>query len=413
MRSFTLVSLSLFALPALCAPQTFSTSNKVATAWYAGWHSTNGFPLSKVSWSKYTHLTYAFAQTTPDVTTLDLTGSNPDLLPQFVAEAHQHSVKALVSIGGWSGSRYWSTNVATPEKRTAFVKTVTDFAKKYNLDGLDFDWEYPNGAGVGCNVISPSDTSNFLAFLQELRKDPAGKKLILSAATAIKPFNGPDGTPSSSVSGFGDVLDWIAIMNYDLYGSWSPTVGPNAALDDTCAASANQVGSAVSAVKNWSDAGMPKHKIVLGVAGYGHSFKVTKANAFKEGSSSSLASHPPFEATSHPTGDSWDGEAGPDVCGVQQPNGGVFNFWGLIEKGFLNEDGSVKSGIASSYDKCSQTPFVYDPKTEVMVSYDNAESFSAKGNYIKQTGLRGFAIWEAAGDHNDILINSIRRSGGY
>ena len=37
------------------------TSNSVASAWYAGWHSTAGFPLSKVSWSKYTHLTYAFA----------------------------------------------------------------------------------------------------------------------------------------------------------------------------------------------------------------------------------------------------------------------------------------------------------------------------------------------------------------
>ena len=37
------------------------TASKVASAWYAGWHSTTGFPLSKVSWSKYTHLTYAFA----------------------------------------------------------------------------------------------------------------------------------------------------------------------------------------------------------------------------------------------------------------------------------------------------------------------------------------------------------------
>jgi hypothetical protein len=34
---------------------------KVAAAWYAGWHAKNGFPLSKVPWSKYTHLTYAFA----------------------------------------------------------------------------------------------------------------------------------------------------------------------------------------------------------------------------------------------------------------------------------------------------------------------------------------------------------------
>lgn len=35
--------------------------SKIAISWYAGWHATEGFPLSKVSWNKYTHLTYSFA----------------------------------------------------------------------------------------------------------------------------------------------------------------------------------------------------------------------------------------------------------------------------------------------------------------------------------------------------------------
>lgn len=29
--------------------------------------------------------------------------------------------------------------MATAEKRTAFVKTLVDFAAEYNLDGLDFE----------------------------------------------------------------------------------------------------------------------------------------------------------------------------------------------------------------------------------------------------------------------------------
>ena len=37
------------------------TFDQVAAGWYTGWQSTTGFPLSNVSWSKYTHLTYAFA----------------------------------------------------------------------------------------------------------------------------------------------------------------------------------------------------------------------------------------------------------------------------------------------------------------------------------------------------------------
>jgi hypothetical protein len=48
-------------------------------------------------------------------------------------------VKALVSIGGWDGGLYYSSNVATAQNRTAFVKTVSDFALKYKLDGVDFE----------------------------------------------------------------------------------------------------------------------------------------------------------------------------------------------------------------------------------------------------------------------------------
>lgn len=47
-----------------------------------------------------------------------------------------------------------------------------------------------------------------------------------------------------------------------------------------------------------------------------------------------------------------------------------------------------------------------------MVSFDDAQSFAAKGDFIKKTGLRGFAMWEAGGDYNDILLDSIRDAAG-
>lgn len=42
-----------------------------------------------------------------------------------------------------------------------------------------------------------------------------------------------------------------------------------------------------------------------------------------------------------------------------------------------------------------------------MVSYDSAQTFLLKGQFIKTTGLRGFAMWEAGGDSDDILLDSI------
>ena len=62
---------------------------------------------------------------------------------------------------------------------------------------------------MGCNTISPDDSANFLSFLQELRADPTGKNIKLSAAVGITPYMGPTGTPMSDVSGFAAVLDYI------------------------------------------------------------------------------------------------------------------------------------------------------------------------------------------------------------
>ena len=53
--------------------------------------------------------------------------------------------------------------------------------------------------------------------------------------------------------------------------------------------------------------------------------------------------------------------------------------------------------------------------SQVMVSFDDAKAFKTKGEFIKNYGLRGYAMWEAAGDYNDILIDSIGEleGGGY
>jgi len=47
-------------------------------------------------------------------------------------------------------------------------------------------------------------------------------------------------------------------MNYDVWGSWSTGVGPNAPLDDSCAPT--KTGSASSGVKAWESAGFPASK---------------------------------------------------------------------------------------------------------------------------------------------------------
>jgi chitinase len=131
-----------------------------------------------------------------------LEDSHKKLLPQFVKTAHHNHVAAILSVGGWTGSQYFSTAMGSAANRTAFVHAVLSLVKTYDLDGIDFDWEYPGKQGIGCNTILLNDSANFLSFLQELRLHPAGKNIILSATVYITPFAGTDGNPMTDVSAF-------------------------------------------------------------------------------------------------------------------------------------------------------------------------------------------------------------------
>jgi chitinase len=130
-------------------------------------------------------------------------------------------------------------------------------------------------------------------------------------------------------------------------------VGPNAPLYDTCAPAADQEGSAVSAVKAWSTAGFPPNRTILGVASFGYSFHVNQSGALD--ASGNINLYAPFDKSQQPKGDEWDYPAGSvDVCG--NPNVvGIFDFWGLIDGGFLLYDGTVANGIDYYFDNCSRT----------------------------------------------------------
>ncbi|KZT70436.1 glycoside hydrolase family 18 protein [Daedalea quercina L-15889] len=406
----TIVALlpALMASAAIVPRDSACTDIPVAMGWFANWEGSDSpsFDLANMNWTQYTRVSYSFL--VPGADQSIPVGEYASQLSQFVQEAHSHYVNASVTIGGWSGSTYFSSAVATTQSRSNFVDNAVQLVKEYDLDGLDFDWEYPNEAGIGCNEQSSDDASNYLLFLQELREQLPTK--TLSAAVGLKPFTGPSGSPLTDVSGFYDALDYIEVMNYDVYGAFSSSVGPNSPLNDSCAPAADQQGSAVSAVQAWSSAGFKQDKIVLGVAGYGHSFRVTQGNAESD---RTLRLYAPFEEDDQPNGDSWDtaapGTTTTDQCGnTASAVTGIFNYWGLYQQGYLNASGMPAEGISYLWDSCSATPFLYNSEEQIMVSYDNTKSFAAKGEYIQQAGLKGWAMWEASSDYNNLLVGAIR-----
>ncbi|EAU81455.1 endochitinase [Coprinopsis cinerea okayama7 len=380
-----------------------------ASGWYPSWYK-NVMPPSEIPWEKYTELTFAFALTTPDTSALTLEGEE-ETLRAFVQEAKANNVKALLSIGGWTGSQYFSPAVASAENRTTFVKTITDMATEFGLDGIDFDWEYPNAEGIGCNLRTPEDTENFLTFLRELREHPVGVNLKLTAAAHITPLMDATGTPGSDMSGFAEVLDHLAIMAYDIHGNWLDQVGANAPLRGSCPAS--PLGSVEGSVEAWTAAGFPAEKLLLGLPAYARSFTVAKDDVL-DADGNIVTFNPAFDKESYPLGEGEvEGQVLTDKCGRPEFPAGLFTFNGLIAGGLLGTDGEAAPGVVYGFDNCTETPFLYRESDSRMVSFDDARSFAAKGRFINEKGLAGFAVWHISGDtRNNILLDSIYEAMG-
>ena len=145
----------------------------------------------------------------------------------------------------------------------------------------------------------------------------------------------------------------ISIMDYDIPSNPTIGAGPSSPLNDSCASVSAQFGSAVSAVDAWTAAGMPSNQILLGVPSYGHSYVVPPTQILSP--SVAQLSYPPFDLSLEQVGDSWSGNGGVDVCGNVVGPGGTYTYWGLMQQGFLNSDGSVKDGIEYRFDGCSMT----------------------------------------------------------
>ena len=146
-------------------------------------------------------------------------------------------------------------------------------------------------------------------------------------------------------------------MDYDLLSNPTIGAGPSSPLNDSCAPMSTRFGSAVSAVDAWTTAGIPRNQILLGVPAYGHSYVVPPTQI----SSPNVAhlSYPPFDLSLEQVGDSWSGDGGVDVCGHMNGPDGTYRYWGLMQQGFLNTNGSVKDGIGYRFDGCSMTVCVF------------------------------------------------------
>ncbi len=201
-----------------------------------GYTSYGGFTAVNVlQFDKLTHINYAFLIPNADGTFTDI--GQAQGLDRLAAVAHQRGVKVLVSVGGWGYDAQFEKLAADPATRSLFTGGLLKFIDKYNLDGVDMDWEFP---------LPGASAQNYASMMRELGGLLHAENKLLTAAVAALGSNADTILPAV----FEDV-DFLNLMVYD--GS---------------AQNHSPYEYAQQSLAYWSGRGLPASKAVLGVPFY-------------------------------------------------------------------------------------------------------------------------------------------------
>jgi chitinase len=370
---------------ALCC--TFATAQVGTTKRIVGYYYGKGRPgyqLSQVPVQELTHLIYSLAKPTargdcemahPDVDTRNLL-----LLKNL--KARNPRLLILLSVGGWSGSRYFSDVASNASARSQFSASCLQIVEKYGLDGLDIDWEYPVTGGKRTDHRRTSDKDDFVLLLRQLRRDLKAfgceRHLLLTIASTGYRNHVND----LSLKEMAGVLDWFNLMGYDFNEmqpkrtshhsglfAWSATSG----LEED----ARKYANSDAAVQWYLDHGVPPEKIVLGVPFYGQVWS-----------------------------------------GVAATNEGLYELY----TGRPGEDGTLSyreieqtylPAYTRQWDDHVKVPWLYNKETKIMISYEDPQSISIKAKYVIQKHLGGMMFWDLGQDDSkSTLLDAVHRQLG-
>lgn len=343
------------------------TSKPVIIAYIAGFHGQ--VDINKISANKITHINYAFVDVQDGKAFL--TNEKTDTVNfRKLNELKQQNpeLKILISIGGWAWSKNFSDAVLTPERQQIFAQSAVDIMNKYNLDGIDIDWEYPAMEGDVGNIFRPEDKQNYTLMFAAIREkldaleQETDKKYLLTTAVG----GSLDFIKNTEMDKASQYLDYVNVMTYDSQSTTKAIHHTNLSPSDKYSPS----NSAETAIKGYIEAGVPAQKLVMGIAFYGRIYKI------KEGSEKGL---------------------GDPI--VKQVEGKGYTY---IKDSLVN-----KNEYFRYWDETAKAPYLYNFYKGIFVTYDDEEAVREKCKYVTNNGMGGVMFWEYSSDPKEYLLNAI------
>jgi chitinase len=322
---------------------------------------------------KLTHINFAFALVSREGEVVLEDPKAPEKLAQLQAlKAKNPALKIIVSVGGW-GADNFSDAALTDASREKFAASAAALVRRYALDGIDLDWEYPGQPGPGIKY-RPEDKENFTLMLKAVRSrldalsDERGRRgaeryTLTIASSAGEYFE------HTEMEKLHVHLDWINIMTYDFFTSGAATTGHHTGLLKSLSAGDSRA-YAEAAVRQHLDAGIPGRKLVLGAAFYGRGF-----------------------------------------TGVRPVNNGLYQpyerFVDEYPYSVLVRDYIDKQGFKRVWDAEAKAPYLWNPATATFITYEDTESLRAKTEFVRSRGLGGVMYWEHGHDPSEVLLSTI------
>ena len=350
--------------------QPVEKSEKVIIAYIAGFQGQ--VDINRISAEKITHINYAFVdvQDGKAVLTNEATDTtNFRLLNQL--KLKNPDLKIFISIGGWTWSGNFSDAVLTEDGRKVFAKSAVEIMHKYDLDGVDVDWEYPTIPGLEGNVYRPEDKQNFTLMFQAIREEldalekQTNREYLLTAAVGgFQKYI--DNTEMDKVQQY---LDYVNVMTYDYYNSDKIAHHTNLYASDRY----DSPKSADAAIKAFIAAGVPAEKLVMGIAFYGRTFIV------EDGS-----------------------EDGLTAAIVEQINGDGYTF--------IKDSIIADSSYLKFRDEKALAPYLFNAEKNIFITYEDEKSVAEKCRYVIANRMAGVMFWEYNSDLQEYLLDEINET---
>lgn len=355
-----------------CAKEPAATSSRPGeyriVAYVTGWKE---FEFDSIAVEKLTHINYAFADVDSNFQVVSYLPNDMFNFAELKGlRLRNPDLKILISVGGWGRSKGFSDAALTANSRKIFAESAVDFVRRFELDGVDLDWEYPGQIGDN-NPFRPEDKQNFTLMLREVRAELNRAAImdnreddpyLLTIATGASQTY-LDHTEMHKAHRY---LDFINIMTYDFAGDWVDTARHHANLFHSSQGLGSKIDAAL-AVQQHVDAGIPIEKIVLGVPFYGR----------------------------------WWAEVNPEGNGLNQPakgGGGSFPFH------TISQELVDKNGYARHWDEAAKAPFLWNDSTRTFLTYEDTTSLRLKAEFIKEKRMGGAMFWEYHADTTGTLL---------